>query len=353
MAVKNQTIIVQGGSGTFDIFLHSYDGGPLVDADTVPTYVIKDPTGATVYSDTSTRISVGYYTATYSASATATISTLWSVVWNITLNGILVSDSSELFIVLAPGTPSYGPTITIEDKWMNQIKTIIGYPKVTKLILTDSEIKDLCIEPALREYFKKFPKRDVYEQWISRDTVYTIPFPDAYTFGVLDAKITDRRTATVGSQSSFWELIKFQQFGGSNITLYGIKGFNPSALRQANLTQFQSLNAYRKTYKTEFLDISLEDEEIRVYTNQEGTIQIDWAKFTNDFADVRYQQIKNVIKLAQAYILRQASDMVGLMTDSGLEITMNPDVMITRAEKLEADVFEEWNEIADIIVIKQ
>ena len=352
MSVKNQTIITQGGLGTFDIFLHAYPDGPLVDADSVPTYVIKNPAGTTVYSGTATRISTGYYTATYSADANATISTNWSIVWTIVLNGVTVADTTELFIVLAPGTPSYGPTISIEDKWMNQIKTIIGYPKITQLILTDQEIKDLCIEPALREYFKKFPKRDVFEQWTTRDTVYTLAFPDAFTFGVLDARITDRRTATVGSQSSFWELIKFQQFGGSNITLYGVKGFNPNGLRQANLTQFQGLNAYRKTYKTEFLDISTEDRELRWYTNQEGTIQIEWAKWSNDFADVKYQQIKNVIKLAQSYVLRQASDMVGIMEDTGLEIAMKPDVMITRAEKLEVDVFEEWKEITDIVMIK-
>jgi len=352
MSSKNQTIVRQGELGLFDVYLHEYAGGVLVDADSIPTYVIKDPTSTVVYSGTATHVSTGYYTATYSVDATATISTNWSIVWTIMLNGVQVSDTNELFIVLSPTTQIPGPTITIEDKWMNQIKTIIGYPKITQLILTDTEIKDLCIEPALREYFKKFPKRDVYEQWTSRDTVYTLAFPDAYTFGVLDARITDRRTATVGSQSSFWELIKFQQFGGSNITLYGVKGFNPNGLRQANLTQFQGLNAYRKTYKTEFLDISTEDRELRWYTNQEGTIQIEWAKWSNDFADVKYQQIKNVIKLAQSYVLRQASDMVGIMEDTGLEIAMKPDVMITRAEKLEADVFEEWNEITDIVMIK-
>ena len=318
----------------------------------MPTYVIKNPAGTVVYSDTATRTSIGSYTATYSVPSSATVSTNWSIVWSITLNGVVVPDSWELFIVVAPGSFSFSGLITISDQWMHQIKAIIGYPKVTQLILTDDEIKELCVEPALREYFKKFPKRDVYEQWISRDTVYTIPFPDVYTFGVLDARITDRRTATVGSQSSFWELIKFQQFGGSNITLYGVEGFNPNALRQSNITQFQGLNAYRKVYKTEFLDISLEDREIRVYTNNEGTIQIEWAQYTNDFADVRYQQIKNVVKLAQAYVLRQASDMTSIMTDSGLEIAMNPDIMKSRADELETKVFEEWEAIQDIVLIK-
>jgi len=352
MPNQNQTIVAQGSTVTLDIFLYSYVNGPLVNADSIPTYIIKNPAGTTVYSGTSTNVSVGYYTATYAVPVGATIATDWSIVWNILLSGVLVTGTTENFIVIAPNAISWGTTISINDQWLNQIKAIIGYPKITKLILTDEEIRNLCVEPALREYFKKFPKREVYEQWISRDTVYTIPFPDSYTFGVLDAKITDRRTATVGSQSSFWELIKFQQFGGSNITLYGVKGFNPNALRQSNITQFQGLNAYRKVYKTEFLDISLEDREIRVYTNNEGTIQIDWAKYTNDFADVMYQQIKNVIKLAQAYILRQASDLTSIMTDSGLEIAMNPDIMKSRADELETKVFEEWEAIQDIVLIK-
>lgn len=352
MASKNQTSVAQGNSITLDIFVYAYSGGALTDADTTPTYNIKNPSGDIVYTAYATRVSTGYYTARYDVAYDAVISTEWSVEWVIYIRSVLVPGAVEKFIVVESGSIDFSDSVLIDEKWLRQIKTIIGFPRIAKLILTDDEIKELCIEPALGEYFKKFPKRDVFEQWVNRDTVYTIPFPHDFIFGVLDAKITDRRTATVGSQSSFWELIKFQQFGGSNITLYGVKGFNPNALRQANITQFQGLNAYRKTCKTEFLDISMEDREVRVYTNQEGTLQIDWALYSNNFDDVKYQQVKNVIKLAQCYLLRQASDMTSLMEDSGLEIAMHPDVMKTRSDELEEKVFTEWNDIADMVILK-
>jgi hypothetical protein len=352
MASKNQTRVAQGSTLTTDIFLYAYSGGALTDADSTPTYVIKNPDGDTVYTDFANRISIGYYTASYDVPADATISEDWSIEWTIYLRSVLVPGATENFIVVESGLPDFGDSIVIEDKWMRQIKRIIGFPKVTKLILTDDEIKELCVEPALREYFKKFPKRLVYEQWVNRDSKYEIAFPAESVFGVIDARITDRRTATVGSQSSFWELIKFQQFGGSNITLYGVKGFNPNALRQSNLTQFQGLNAYRKTYKTEFIEMELDERKLHVYTNQEGTLQVDWALWSNNFEDVRYQQIENVIKLSQSYVLRQVADLTGLMTDADVSISMNAEELKTKADDLREKVFEEWNEITDIVMIK-
>ena len=49
--------------------------------------------------------------------------------------------------------------IIISDEKLNLIKSALGYPTEDgEFLLTDTQIKEFCVEPALRQYFSKFPK---------------------------------------------------------------------------------------------------------------------------------------------------------------------------------------------------
>ncbi len=351
---KNMTIIAQGGEIHLDVFFYAYAGGGLADTDSLPTYDIKDPSGATIATGSGVRESLGKYIASYTLPINAEISDQWRIEWTAFINGNQVADSWEYFRVVLSGSVIFDSNIVIENKWLAKIKVPLAYPKLEKIVLIDDEIKEYCIEPALRRYFIKFPKKVKEDFTIGNDNYLELDFPDEFTFGATDIRVTDKGGAgsTAGS-SSFWELVKYQGVqGGSSHSNYGIQGYNPNFLSQVRETERQSDIANINSRQAIKIDVDTDAKQIKVYSNVSGKILVEWAKYSVDFADVKFQQIENVIKLSQSYLLRQLGEMADLISDTNSDVEINSDNLISRADTLEEQVMELWDRYPDIVVVR-
>ena len=355
MASRNQTSVAQNQNLVLDVYAYSYSGGPLVDADSTPTYVIKDPNGTTMYSGAATRYSVGYYKATYAVPAGAQVSNSWSIVWTIYINGALVSGASESFIVVSAGSVSFDSEIIIDDKWMNQIKKVVTFPFSSKeILLTDEQIKEYCVWPALEMYFNKFPKRYIQELGVSVNSESAIPFPTDTTYGVIDARVVGKGML-LGNAASFWDTAAFTNLMGRTNRgsgMYGSLGYSPNGLKQSVLNQRWEVGSLSNMMTT---TIRVEEDERILYVScsASGKLDVTWALRSDDFDDVKQVYKWDVVSLAQSYYLSAIADSAGMIQNNMLEISINIDGLKAKAQDLLEKVTAKFQAIPDIVVVRQ
>lgn len=248
--------------------------------------------------------------------------------------------------------------ILIENKYLNQIKVCLAFPKEDNLLLDDSQIKELCVEPALREYFTKFPIRETQSVYKGTDSSVTVPFPDNYTFGVVDCRMVDVGNTTFGTGSDFWNIVAFNTFGGGNVTTngkygsaYGQPNYNPNGLLETRELYRNRMKSNQNQYTTIKFIPDFNKREVYVYSNQCGNVNITWTKFSEDFSSVKFQYINDVVDLAKARLMNHFADTAGIITDSNLEITINVDALTSKATELRDKVIEKWSAIPDVIYI--
>lgn len=243
--------------------------------------------------------------------------------------------------------------VKIHETDLNLIKSVLAFPIADELVLDDDDIRNFCIYPALYDYFKKFPIIDEYTQTITSNSTVSVDFPDEYTFGAVDVRLIDKFSTTSTSSSSFWELVNYEKYGfGSTKGLYGIKGFNPGSLRQANFLEYQAKQAnanYNQIIRT-FVDV--DNRQVVMFSNVTGDVYIKWAKYSLDFTNVKFTQKMNVIKLCQSYLLQHLADTASIISDTNLDVTINTDELKTKADEKREEVMEEWLQYTDIILIK-
>lgn len=241
--------------------------------------------------------------------------------------------------------------VTIDTVWLNQIKKVVASPMIDELLLTDEQIKDLIIFPVLQRYFTKFPIKQEYQASINGEQI--IPFPDEYVFGVLDCRVVDIGLLP-GSGTSFWDLVMFQAttpvgLSSKGTGAYGVKGYNPSGLLYQRDIERQKYKSQQNNYATVKSRVDFENRQLIVYSSITGALNITWAKYSNNFNDVRFERRDDVIKLCQAELLDHLADTASILSDSGLEITINIDQLKSRATELKDKVEERWSQINDII----
>jgi len=243
--------------------------------------------------------------------------------------------------------------VTISDLHLALIKKVLAYPAVDSLLLSDDDILDYCVYPSLQKYFVKFPIKA--EQVGAINGEQFIAFPDAYTFGVLDARVVDMGLLP-GSGTSFWDLIMIQtttSVGSSTkgIGAYGVKGYNPSGLLYQRDVERQKFKSQQNNYTTVKSRVDLENRRLIVYSSTTGALNVTWAKFSNNFDAVSMERRDDVIKLCQAELLDHIADSASILSDTGLEITINIEALRTRATDLKDKVAEAWSSIHDIVFL--
>jgi len=350
--IRNTGQVTPGNSITFDIYFRTYSGGPLTNADYLPTVTIKDPNGNLIITGLATLINTGHYEYTFTCPSISLISSDYRIDWIALINGVMVPDTWEVFSVISPTSTSQSQII-ISDDWLAQIKKVIAFPKVDELFLTDNEIKSYSLFPAMQEYFTKFPIKTAYSTPFS-DEVH-IPFPDEFTLGVTHVAIVDTGLA-VGTGTSFWDLVAFQSLGGAagaqGAGSFGKRGYNPNSLYQERLLQRMAIKSYQNTYMTAKWRINHQTKELIAYASSAGTLAITWASYSNNFDnDVLYTRKLDVVQLAQANLLDHLCDVSGMIVDSALDQQINVADLRTRATDLRDKIIDKWDDEAISITL--
>ena len=353
--MENNIVIARSETGYFEIFIKTDSNGDFVTPDAVPTYKIYSPSNVQLATGTASLVSKGVYSATWLVPVGAVVSNAYYIRWSINVNGI-AHTVDELFTVVATkeyeGYVSTQSNIIVPENYMRQIKSCIGYPLQDNIVLDDNQIKDLCIERALKKYFIKFPIEVIYD-FIVSGAVTEVSFPDDDTFGILDIGVINRGFAGDISTSGFWSVYAFNNLYSPKKAWNVGKYKTPYQFSMNGYgdyeTNLQVLGSYFNKATINY-NVDIKNRKVSVFSEIQGNCQIKWAKKSNNFSYVSYEQIENVILLSQAYLLEHLADTAG--------ITDNPDDEKINAESLREkanDRFEKvkalWDAIPDVIVI--
>lgn len=240
--------------------------------------------------------------------------------------------------------------ITIEDSVLNRIKSVIGYPRINKVVYTDPEIKEYVIRGVLREYFNKWPI--IYRnQTALGSTSVTLDFPDSYTYGVVNASVVGKG-GQGGSESSFWDVVKWQYFTGyTSSGLYGKRQFNPNGLRDTYFDINRQLNTLSNQLTTQDMRIDRNARTLTVYSGVTGYLLVHWAKYSDDFADVRQEWHEDVVHLCQAKLQILTGKTVGLVEDGELSVKFNAEAMKSEGQAEWDKIMEKWATIPAPIIL--
>ena len=138
--------------------------------------------------------------------------------------------------------------IQISVPEIQMIKSVLGYPVVDSIAISDDEVKQFCVAPALYQYFIKFPM-PVFEQRNQQVAEEIIYFPDDETLGLLDIRTTGKTGfgQRMGNSSDFWQVVRFNMQYATNRARTqnrgGIPGFyNPNGLKYHYLNERQFID---------------------------------------------------------------------------------------------------------------
>jgi len=354
--MENNIVLTLNDTGYFEVFIKTDSNGDFITPDAIPTYKIYSPLNVQLATGTASLVSKGVYSATWGVTSTYDPSNAYYIKWFIEVNGVS-HEVTETFSIVPyknySGYASTQSTIIVPESYMRQIKSCLGYPLQDNIILDDNQIKDLCIERALKRYFIKFPLEEIAD-FISSGSITEVDFPDDDTFGVLDVGVVNRGYAGDISTSGFWSVYAFNNLYSPkkawNVGKYGTNyafSMNGMGDYENNLQVLGSqFNKATINY-----NVNSATRKVTVFSEIMGTCQIKWAKKSNNFAHVIYEQLENVILLSQAYLLEHLADTSGI-TDNPDDEKFNPDALKTKADERFEKVKTLWNGIPDVIVIK-
>ena len=244
--------------------------------------------------------------------------------------------------------------ITITDAKLSLIKSVLGYPtEEGEFLLSDDQIKEFCVEPALRQYFAKFPKVDQVSYAIAYGVELETDYPDADTYGIVDARITHQESpGDSGGYSDFLYHAGISEQSYLRHKNFGKKGYNPSQLSQATRFAYQALKSQANIDKTIRIHVDHENRKVIAQTNRGTELLITWAKYSEDFSEIKFNYIQDVVDLSQGYMLKHAARTMGIFQNTNLPVSINYDFLNSEGDALITRVTEKWSEISGVMLIR-
>lgn len=255
-------------------------------------------------------------------------------------------------------------SIIIPDDQLEQILVEVGVPFVLmeELEFPRNKICDDIIKPSMQDYFKFFPiiRRESVQNTIAQSgQVFTVPLPqDAY--GAVRAFVNQGTTgqggAAAGNPMHFFASEVAWWGGGSNNNWSPIRYGSGRSPGYSNLQGFGTLALDRAArqgilnYATR-CSVHIERDPVTGvknlvgYANRTGTLEIFWACATNNWADVEYARQPELRKLCTSRILR-ALGMLRGQVRTDIAGSLNYDMFLQRADKLEEEVMTFWKDPA-------
>lgn len=353
-------IFLPGTAVTLYAYFRVSDSDPLINTDQPPTFDIQkeQPKGkwTTIFTTGSIPVSTGVYKAVWPTDNTINASLNYKIVWHAQISGNTVQGAEETFNFqqTSPLFTSTDPTVThpydviISRQDLGLIKSVLAYPYSEEVLLTDCQISELVIYPALLEYFTKFPIA-VKDQFRVSDTI-TIPFPDQFTFGVLDCRVTGKFAQASGRGSNFWQLLLFNKYSPFSTGMYSsysnkFRGYDPNGLRSSTRNMKQVWDTLGND-QTTLSRVDKVNRQVIVDSNSgEATVDIQWAKYSNRFDSIPFERKIEVINLCQSNLMQTFVDSMQISQETSAEVQIGISEMQTRATELRERVVSKWDQI--------
>jgi hypothetical protein len=352
MAQSSIQTVYQGENVLSEIKFYDTSGN-LTDPDILPTFSVYNSNNELLETNEAVKITLGVWKAESFIPIDAPLG-FWKIIWNAVVSGQPVLNNIIIFQVELAQDKPVTQQLVVQDQWLRQIKSVLAFPGLEKnLFLTDEQIKEYAVWPAMYEYFKKWPIKERAQYPITE--TFNINFPDNFTFGVTDLRAVGKIDGSGTTTSSFWDIIRYNAFSNNfnyrNPGNYGTQ-YNFNGLKQTGLMQKQVADTVTNLATFKYY-VNYEGRKLEVYASSPCQLAIEWAKYSLDFNSIRWQRIREVIELAQSFLLFYVADTGNIIKDSKLSKEINVDALKTRAQELRERVLDNyWYQIPDIILLR-
>jgi len=248
--------------------------------------------------------------------------------------------------------------IIISDEIFGRIMKVIGYPIITLDdisggLITKEQVLDYIFRDALMEYWSWFPIQNTKEY--EEVTIFEIDFPNENTVGVVDARVSMAGGGSGGGfgSNAFATLKNCNSIGSTSLGGRGLYGtrYDYGSATTARTMQRMAMQANKNSLSTLKVNVDSINRKVTGYNNYGGRLNITWAEVSGSYLDVPFNDLQDVIKLSQAYLLFYFGDLRNQTADNTPSDIDGSD-FISRAEDLRKYVIERWEDRPKIVVVK-
>jgi len=248
--------------------------------------------------------------------------------------------------------PTSTPRIHIDDMDMGEILSVIGFPSLSEedFPFDIVDMINFAVTPAFWQFQRYNPF--VYKTYQGIGQSFQIPFPtvddhenEIEVTGVVDCRISVYQTAATLTGNPFAD---FRLFDGQIMNR-----FNKSGLPYEKHTSFlQEIEnrTWINLRKTGKYTIDRRNKQLIGHTSMVGDLEVHWAYKSIDFDDIQFTQKEDVIRLAQANVLRYVA-MFDSQQQNNTSISFDPSHFLERADKLEDSVLPKWRHRSKVVVL--
>lgn len=236
-------------------------------------------------------------------------------------------------------------SVTIEEQDLLEIKSALGYPTVDVLDQgddTDTYIKNYVVSRVLRIYFTYFPIKS--ETNTSINGAFSVDYPSADVYKVLR------------------HFFNYKQISYSNISPFILQtmvasrrpsffGFESSQIGEvmSQMSTAESLVDWTKAIR---VNDEPHNRKVTGSSNTSGDLLIQWAKKSEAFNDVLYNQRERALKLCKSYLLEEAVRLRSQARITVGKIEINVDELKDQAKEWKAEVMANWVNRGQAILVK-
>ena len=235
--------------------------------------------------------------------------------------------------------------IIISDQDFYEILSVVGYPVILLEDLelnTKEDIIKYCIIPAIREYYIYFPI--IYPEIKDISGNFEYDFPTPCTYGVANIIFNNRINTNYPTLNPF-----------ANERFLNIPTINSPNnwydMDNARLYERMSYEAKKNMFVSIKFNVYPVTKKVKGYTNDVGTVTINWATFSENFSDINFEDLKEVFKLCKANVLAYFI-LLRSQQDSRIETAFNIDEFKNKEEKYREEVIDNWKNRTKAIVMR-
>lgn len=246
----------------------------------------------------------------------------------------------------------YDAPLVIPRPVRARILAALGDPIVSvpdDLLINDKMVDDLFIAPAMQLYFTYWPIKLKREYQIAG--AYDIPFPDDRVFGVTMARVaTAESSASFGRSPFVNEAImrSVSAGGGYGRTPYGRDPYITAGVALKERTERMSYISLRKAGAS---NIDRAGRRLWGFSSVSGSLVVDWALWSRDFADVRFEHAEDFIMVCKMYALEYVGMLRG-QSDPNTGVTADGSSFMEKADKIKEEIVERrWRGRTPVVVL--
>jgi hypothetical protein len=216
---------------------------------------------------------------------------------------------------------------------------------------------NICIKPALQEYYKFFPIIEDYVYGnLGNNSSFKILLPPFAYNAVAYYTIGAGAAGGTSPLSPFAYMA--QEIMGGGVPAGGgtfgrglsyrkpVPGFTGTTqgMRNAVMDQLAANQGYLNQYRREYVKRIKEKGKMYItgYSTIGGALNIKWLKWSPDWDLVDFEDLPQVRQLCTAFVLRNLGMLRGLIK-SDIPGQIDFEKYLTRADKLDEDVHKLWN----------